>query len=348
LPPTATPPPTATVNPAWLQDRTIFYTIAEYEGSPSEWVEIWRINADGSGKQRLFRQETGTGGIKERLYATSFELSPDGQTLAYAVAEFFSNNDRPALWLISADGTQSRRALHFPDLLLRSIYRVRWSPDGRHLVFSLFPPNRYLEDKVCVLSVAEGTWECIGEARQAAWLPDGQRISYLRGGWQEEEKEYRYDFCLLDLEHQPWQPTCFPVESSGIGSGYDWSPDGKWIAYNRKDDGVYVRSATTGESRRLVKDKEVVGGLVDWSPDGRMIAYWTESTHPQFPYTLWVVDVQDGRTLVKVEGMIGYWSSDNKVLAGTGGKDQPIYLVFVPGGQVWKVPGTEGFDLIAW
>lgn len=237
--------------------------------------------------------------------------------------------------------------LHFPDLLRRSIFGVRWSPDGRQLAFDLFSWD-YSRDKVCILNLDDGALDCVEEARYVSWLSNQREISYLSGS--KHAEAIHYDFCLLGLEHQPWQPTCFPVEFSGIGRGYDWSPDGKWIAYNREGDGVYVRSAATDESRRLVEDKEVVGGLVSWSPDGRMIAYRTYPTQPKARwYILWVVDVQSGQTLVRVEDVIGaYWSFGNKALAVTGGQDHSIYLVFVPGGEVWKVPGTEGAGLIAW
>src|SRR5262249_46629387 len=73
-----------------------------------------------------------------------------------------------------------------------------------------------------------------------------------------------------------------------------WSPDGKWIAYQRGDglrfDG-FVTSATTGETRQLPNDRNIISGLT-WLPDGSGIIYGSSrgSTIPYLPsLSLWEV-----------------------------------------------------------
>lgn len=73
-----------------------------------------------------------------------------------------------------------------------------------------------------------------------------------------------------------------------------WSPDGKWIAYQRGDGlrfDVFVTSATTGETRQLTNDRNIISGLT-WLPDGSGIIYGSSrgSTIPYLPsLSLWEV-----------------------------------------------------------
>lgn len=378
LPPTTTPLPTTSVNPAWLQDRTIFYRDWDiFARLP--WVEIWRINADGSGKSLVVRHELSP---EEAQYdpkmglATNFimpfslELSPDKKTLAYSMGVHRRGNyaaGQPALWLVNVDGTQRRRVFYLSDDPIETIGKelvdVRWSPDSQRLIFYLI--HRRLGwggGEIYVLNVNDGTVECTDQVgKSLAWLPDNRRILYLRGELEEKEFSYRYELCTLDLEHRPWRPTCSAVESFETWwGGYDWSPDRRWLAFSREDDGIYIRSVTDpAESRLLAKEDDRIE-FVNWSPDGRMIAY-TTAPHRK-PFALNVVDAQDGRKLVHVEGIwSATWSSDSQAIVSLGssaqlfgsdgavvGADNHIRIVFVPGGEVWQVPNVEQAGAPTW
>ncbi len=62
---------------------------------------------------------------------------------------------------------------------------------------------------------------------------------------------------------------------SRAGSGPDWSPDGRRIAFDSDRDGnfeVYAMNADgSGVTRLTVRDAHDVGPA--WSPDGRRIAF---------------------------------------------------------------------------
>jgi Tol biopolymer transport system component len=85
--------------------------------------------------------------------------------------------------------------------------------------------------------------------------------------------------------------------------GYDrhprWSPDGKWIAFQRGDGlrfDVFVTSPATGEMRQLTHDRNIINGLA-WLPDGARIIYGSSrgSTIPYLPsLSLWEVGLDDG------------------------------------------------------
>lgn len=60
-----------------------------------------------------------------------------------------------------------------------------------------------------------------------------------------------------------------------IQSGFNFSPDGKWIAYIAKN-AVYITETRTGSSEQLTysaSEAEKPVGSVNWSPDGKLLAY---------------------------------------------------------------------------
>ncbi len=79
-----------------------------------------------------------------------------------------------------------------------------------------------------------------------------------------------------------------------------WSPDGRWIAFQRGDGlrfDIFVTSPKTGETRQLTHDRNIINGLA-WLPDSSGIIYGSSrgSTIPYLPsLSLWEVRL-DGRT----------------------------------------------------
>ena len=77
-----------------------------------------------------------------------------------------------------------------------------------------------------------------------------------------------------------------------------WSPDGRWIAFQRGDGlrfDIFVTSPTTGETRQLTHDRNIISGLA-WLPDSKGIIYGSSrgSTIPYLPsLSLWAVMLGD-------------------------------------------------------
>ena len=78
-----------------------------------------------------------------------------------------------------------------------------------------------------------------------------------------------------------------------------WSPDGKWIAFQRGDTvrfDMFVVPAAGGEPRQLTRDNNMMSGF-DWLPDSTSIIYSSSrgSTMPYLPpLDLWQVTLRDG------------------------------------------------------
>lgn len=94
-----------------------------------------------------------------------------------------------------------------------------------------------------------------------------------------------------------------------------WSPDGKWIAFQRGDSirfDIFVAPATGGEPRKLTRDNNMMGGFA-WLPDSTGIVY-SSSRSGTIPYlptlSLWQVTLRDGSVRRVTSGEASYMNPD--------------------------------------
>ncbi|HEX2344885.1 MAG TPA: protein kinase [Vicinamibacterales bacterium] len=94
-----------------------------------------------------------------------------------------------------------------------------------------------------------------------------------------------------------------------------WSPDGKWIAFQRGDSvrfDVFVAPAAGGEPRQLTHDNNMMNGFA-WLPDSTGIVYSSSrgGTMPYLPALgLWQVTLTDGSVRRVTSGEASYVSPD--------------------------------------
>jgi Tol biopolymer transport system component/predicted Ser/Thr protein kinase len=161
----------------------------------------------------------------------------------------------------------------------------RWSPDGRYIAFT--SQNKFTDVLQVVLMNADGSEQrrISGEYYEfdPAWSPDMKtmvNIIYASSN---------YYLHLRDFQEQPYptpQPTSKPYDRSsffgrlGQVIDFDWSPDGNYLAFTRKDGSrtmiSVVEYRTRGEkisqlSQNSTKDKEPA-----WSRDSQWIAFTSE------------------------------------------------------------------------
>ena len=137
-----------------------------------------------------------------------------------------------------------------------------WTPDGERVTFYSTrdgPKHPYWKR-----ADGSGPAERLGESRgwPQSWSPDGRVLAVIRGG----------DISMLPRERE-WQAEPFTNTPYNEGSA-EFSPDGRWIAYNSNESGqweVYVRPYPSGTGRWLIS----VGGGQEplWAPDGKEIFY---------------------------------------------------------------------------
>ncbi len=94
-----------------------------------------------------------------------------------------------------------------------------------------------------------------------------------------------------------------------------WSPDGKWIAFQRGDSirfDIFVAPSTGGEPRQLTSDNDMMSGFA-WLPDSMGIVYSSSrgGTMPYLPTLgLWQVTLRDGKVRRVTLGEMSYMSPD--------------------------------------
>ena len=225
---------------------------------PSGRGDIYVMNADGSGRERL---TTNPGPDSDPAW------SPDGRKIA-----FVSGRDgNSGIYVMNADGTQQR-------LLMRAKVsyppQLVWSPDGQKLAFTVAltsGPDGNLE--IYVMNADGSGLRNLTRSRvrdsYPVWSPDGRRIAF--------ESDWQVNVMNADGSPAPRRLT----HNGGRNFNPTWSPDGQRIAFeHRRRQGtshwvgawgykVYVMNADGSGRRRLTHG----GSQPRWSPDGRQIAF---------------------------------------------------------------------------
>jgi Tol biopolymer transport system component len=180
---------------------------------------------------------------------------------------------------------QKPYVVHVPSRRLRNIgSNASWywdgvalSPDDRKLalLLALRNPGGQEPERLVVFDLAAKTWERIAGSRQMAqidamsWSPSGRKIVFSAYKHDEHGDLYVADIATKRVT---------PLLRSPAGERRPaWSPDGRWIAYERSAPGhpretsIWLLDVETGRTHRLTSGRSDVSPA--WSPDGRQIAF---------------------------------------------------------------------------
>lgn len=268
---------------------------------------------------------------------------------------------------------QDRRPVTIDDeMRLKSIVDVRISPDGRRVAYVVSAPDLSRNEHVpalYVVSARGGDPAPLGPQLRIfntplplphlRWSPDGTSIGLLAFS------DNRPQVFAVPLSGAP--PRALTNAAEGI-SAFEWSPDGRRIAYVTMDsmsaeetakrrDGSFVTHAGTpdrptrlvvqsldGASARVLTPASHYVDSLSWAPDGRVIAY---SAAPRagfgsaYATRLYSVPVDAGapQALVDRPGMntLPQYSPDGRLVAfiSTTGRAEimaPRSLALVPAG----------------
>lgn len=186
------------------------------------------------------------------------------------------------IYVMNDDGSNVRRITH--DGYRKRV--IRWSPDGRHLLFSrdvdVIDSAGQKTDDIFLMNADGHQLRRLIEHPaldgQPAWAPDGQRIAFAssRDGMLEIYVLHLDSGVLRQLTHSE-------AEVGGYATSPDWSPDGREIAYALALPGqgrhIYLIDADGERNRPLVKQAPLIVETTlmnfspRWSPDGERILY---------------------------------------------------------------------------
>jgi dipeptidyl aminopeptidase/acylaminoacyl peptidase len=229
-----------------------------------------------------------------------------------------------------------------------SIGSVRVSPDGNLFLVSLSertPPEGTTELWVEVRSFKDGKLvrrlTDLSGVGSWQWAPTGNRLSFVATNKEKGTVK------VIDLDTGDVETIVENVEHFG---GYDWSPDGTFIAYSidkepkenksgvkrmrsvrdrrhyeRDRSYLYLASVPAGVTRRLTAGEHTTN-IHDISPDGKTMVISREheelSERPYSKTELYLLDLESQAIELLYEGSFvggAQWSPDGKKLLITGG-----------------------------
>jgi len=275
---------------------------AVMDGEKSEWVsQVYVARADGSSSFQLTRGEKS---------ATAPDWSPDGRWIAFLSARGPKDEDgrepKGGLWRVPVDGGEAEALSGEKG----AISAFRWSPDGASIAFLMADLPTDEEEKADK------------EKRDARVVDDALKMIRLYVLPVEKDVDGKRPVRKLTTD-------VLSVGNIGGPGEFDWSPDGRSIAFTHQptphmNDWPRTDISVVDVAVAAVRPLAATGAAEDdprFSPDGRSITYSVSHDPPSWRRRSWVavVPVSGGtpRRLAETPDLqpsVLGWTRDGRVL----------------------------------
>jgi len=288
--------------------------------------------------------------MKVRPVGTA-QVSPDGKRAVFTVNAPVVTADKSEylthIWMAAADGSGSFQ-FTFGE---KSCTNPQWSPNGEWLAFT---GSRSGKNNVWLIRATGGEAEQLTDVKSGVsgyqWAPDGKSIAFTMPDPPSEEEEKankgRDDARVVDENFKFNHLYIIPIAKDAQGKrearrltqgsfqvggsftgGWDWSPDGKSIAFThtptpRVNDwtlaDISIVDVVSGQVRPF-QNTGAAEGSPNYSRDGQWIAFTRSDAPPTWGFTsqVYVVAASGGAprrlavTHDEQPGIVG-WSADGE------------------------------------
>ncbi|MCM8772450.1 MAG: hypothetical protein NC922_05230 [Candidatus Omnitrophica bacterium] len=310
-------------------DLIVFQT--KIDGYADIYNEICIIKVDGTGFKRL------TNDGENPVCDSHASFTPDGKKIVW---QRRGENDRAEIWIMNIDGTNKKNLtqvhggpVNGPDTCET---QPMISPDGTKIAFKACHNDNSQGGSIWVMNI-DGSMPVkvsgnLIKCTKHSWSPDSQWILF----------NSRVDY---DGDGNGDKSRIFKVRANATGltmlsedtdediceNWANWSPDGKWISYHRRDwtgdldkYGLWIMKPDGTEKRCLVEETDANSGTIrlcgphSWSPDSKYIVFKKYYNTPeQTESPLFIVNIQTGEiqqlTSDYMDGRM-WWSPNGKYI----------------------------------
>lgn len=319
---TLTAPGASSASPAWSPNgsKIGYESFRALDGSNASIpaVNIWVMNADGSGNTPLTRLTA------QAVSSIHSAWSPDGSKIAFDSTRALDGANAsigvPNVWVVNSDGSAAAPLTKLTASMASSVLPA-WSPDGTRIAFVSARALNGTNSAIAVRNVwimnADGsnqhplTQLSAAGSSDIAWSPDGARIAFVstRSLDGTDAVGNAANVWVMNADGSGATPlTRLTSLYNMTTEAPEWSPDGKRILYvsSRAVDGsdnggsvmnIWIMNADGSGSRPLTTLTAATNYQPSWSSDGGRIVFCatrrldgTDAPNSNATWNLWMMN----------------------------------------------------------